>query len=98
MDEKKEDVEVRFVDRCSTHDVAMVEVRDADGRTGTAVVEPADPDFPSERTLRFSKQPSGDGWHRATMVTRRGPPKVNSEAYRRGWERIFGNKTPQGEA
>ena len=27
-----------------------------------------------------------------------GPAKVNSEAYRRGWETIFGKKQPVGEA
>ena len=38
------------------------------------------------------------GWHKAEIRAGNGPTKVTSDAYRRGWKRVFGNKIAEEEA
>jgi len=98
MADEKKDVEVKLLDRCPEHGVGRALIRDAEGDTRVALLSPADPDFPSQHTLGVTEERTEDGWHRGTLKTRRGPVLVTSDAYRRGWERVFGNKTTEGEA
>lgn len=99
-DDSPKTVEARPIAFCETHKEGVAEIRDQDGNTHLQPFKLLDPDFPlpEEGPVLQVKGRSEDGWFHGEVTTRRGPPKVNSEAYRRGWERIFGNKTPEGEA
>lgn len=98
-DDKPKTVEARSLSYCETHNQGVAQIRDEDGNEYLQRYEMADPDFPTpEGPVLDVQGKTEDGWYRGTVTTRRGPPKVNSDAYRRGWERIFGNKTTEGEA
>lgn len=72
-----------------------------DGTANVVTMEPAeagsDPPEGVER-LRFVGHREGTPFYDVQVTGRRGPAKVNSEAYKQAWERIFGNKTVEGEA
>ena len=92
-------VKVRPVHICKEHGTGVVAVQDASGKTQLRPILREDhPDVPEGAPLLCDfGRPDESGWQSAT-ISRRGPPKVNSDAYRKGWERIFGNKTTEGEA
>lgn len=96
MSEKKPDSSLRVkpLTYCKAHKAGVAIVRDATGAERVQPFKDLDPDFPPEEgtpVLHVAEGgPDGEGWHRGSIIESAGPPKVNSEAYRRGWARIFG--------
>lgn len=99
-DNKPKAVEVRPLTYCGEGDQGVLAVKDEAGDISIQPYRRVDPEFAPciEGPLIEDVVPSSDGWFRASLTERRGPVKVNSEAYRRGWERIFGKKPEVGEA
>ena len=92
-DDKPKKLGIMPLFTCEKHGTTAL-VRDEDGNVGINRLVEAGPDNPAN--AQFTGERNGP-WMEV-QVTHRGPAKVNSAAYRQGWERIFGNNTPVGEA
>jgi len=98
-EDKPRNVEMRPLSYCEEHKAGVAVVRDEAGEERLQRFRRIDPDFPYEGpVLNLTGAADGEGWQRGQITNRRSRPKVNQAAYERGWERIFGNKTTEGEA
>jgi hypothetical protein len=94
MSKKKPQIAVKPLSYCGTHKAGVAIVRDGTGKDRVQPFKSVDPDFPPEEgTPVLHVAPGGpdeSGWYKGNVTPSSGPPKVNSEAYRRGWARVFG--------
>lgn len=61
------------------------------------VVRDSEPIDPNTELVQVEPL-EGPAYRVKTLYASKGPSKVNSRAYQTGWEQIFGNKTPVGDA
>lgn len=72
---------------------------DTDGTVHAGTLGPARPDADRVVNLKQVRGPFYEVVDEGRAVPLAGgPPKVSSDAYRRGWTRVFGNKHTVGQA